>query len=281
MKYLFLKILYRLLKKNPATMDMVQYWKTRDTAQARVKRHPDGYQYMELENEKYPVMTLPRGYMLFGKLSKLKHVIKNGVFNDSWWALEKCVPEDEVISHAKEALFGEPMSIMEDLKYDMLPPEEFCPAVKEIHRAFTEVSKDLPEFDREKVDFVRDVICFTLQEDDGYRFRVQDLAEYFAPQRWYMKLWARLTGKTYLQLVAILLGKAFDTMVHCEVIDDMKDRIKLLKRIILLGLNDKKIGTLFERLCRELNWKKIYLTKGDRFNFRGKYYKVDYRVLEY
>ena len=78
-----------------------------------------------------------------------------------------------------------------------------------------------------------------------------------------------------------LLEKSLTMIQHCEVVNDMKDKQKLLKRILLLLLKDESIRKQFLALSKEVNWKKVYLTKGDKYNFRGKYYKADYRLFEY
>ena len=78
-----------------------------------------------------------------------------------------------------------------------------------------------------------------------------------------------------------MFDKALSVMEHCEVIDDMKDKQRLLKRILLMLMKDKGIRSQFLALCKELDWKKVYLKDSDRYHFRGKYYKTDYRIFEY
>jgi hypothetical protein len=80
---MFKRLYYKLIGKSPLDFEQVQYWKTKESIQAKVTHAKDGSQIMWLEGEKYPFPTYPRGYMLFGSLSKLKHEIKNQVFNDN------------------------------------------------------------------------------------------------------------------------------------------------------------------------------------------------------
>ena len=68
---------------------------------------------------------------------------------------------------------------------------------------------------------------------------------------------------------------------HAEVVGDMKERMRLLKRILLVALKDKRIKELFIKLVKEIDWNKVKLTEGDAYHFRGKYFKVDYDVVEY
>lgn len=240
-------------------MPMVSYWKTKESVAAKITKAKDGSQIMILEGEKYPLTTYPRGYLLFGKLSKLKHEIKNQVFNESWKMLEERKSDEEIIRYIKKTLFEEIPKYYEPMKYDMLPPQTMCPAIREIYRAWTKVS---PE-----TGVLRDYLCLILQEDDSYRFRVSWLVKFFG---WFAK---RKPIKAFeYSLVMLEYG---------EVIGDMRERIRLLRRILLLILKDQKVKSLFEAFFREVNWKKVRLTKGDKYHFRGKYFRVDYPEIEY
>ena len=68
---------------------------------------------------------------------------------------------------------------------------------------------------------------------------------------------------------------------HGEVIGDMKERQRLLKRILELMLEDEETQKKFIALFREINWNKVKLTKADKYHFRGKYFKVDLDLLDY
>ena len=132
----------------------------------------------------------------------------------------------------------------------MLPPEKMCPSIREIYRAWTKVS---PE-----TGMLRDYLCMILQEDDSYRWRVSWLVNWFG---WFMK---RHPIKSF--------DYALKMLEHGEVIGDMKERQRLLRRILLLVLEDKNIRNKFEMLFREINWDKVKLTKADKYYFRGKYF---------
>lgn len=250
---------FRFTKKSPADMPMVSYWKRQAGVQAKVTRAKDGSVHMIMEGEKYPFPTFPRGHILFGHLSKIKHEIKNQIFNESWAKLEAGEDKLEIIKHIKHKLFNEIVSLAEQSRYDMLPSRSMTPSVREIHRAWTKVS---PESSK-----LRDYLCFILQEDDAYRFRVQWLCEWFG---WLMKLNPVKSFDFALRM-----------MEQGEVVSDMKERIRLLRRILMLALEDKKIKSQFIALFREIRWSKVRLTKADRYHFRGKYFKVDYKYIEY
>lgn len=245
-------------------MEMVQYWKDKECVMAKLTKAKDGSLIMCLEGEKYPFPTYPRGHLLFGPLSKLKHEIKVQIFNDNWWKLEAGTSKEEVIKDIKSKLFNEILEIAELSKYDMLPPDKMTPSVREIYRAWTKIApwQTYP---------LRDYLCFILQEDDGYRMRVQWLVKYFNPNSWYMRWFDPVK----------LFEKGLKMMEHAEVIGDMKERIRLLRRILLVCLEDKYIRELFIKLCREVDWSKVKLTKADAYHFRGKYFKVDFDLLEY
>ena len=252
------RLYFKLIKKSPASMEMVGYWKTKESVAAKITKAKDGSMIMMLEGEKYPLTTYPRGYLLFGTLSKVKHEIKNQVFNESWRKLEEGTSNEEIIADIKKTLHGSIAELAEKMKYDMLPPETMCPAVREIYRAWTKVggSND-----------IRDYLCLILQEDDSYRYRVQWLALWFG---WFMK-WNPIKSFEY----------ALTMLEHGEVIGDMKERQRLLKRILILILKDENMRNKFIALFREIDWKKVRLTKGDKFHFRGKYFKVDLDLFEY
>ncbi len=256
---LLLKLFYKLIRKNPAEMEMVRYWKTKQSVQAKVVTSEDGSLTMIMEGEKYPFPTYPRGYLLYGKLSKLKHEIKNQIFNESWKMLEEGKDKKEVIKYIKYKLSHDISNIAETLRYDMIPPQKMCRAVREIYRAWTKVS---PE-----TGVLRDYLCLILQEDDAYRWRVSWLVTWFG---WLMKL---NPVKSF--------DYALKMLEHGEVIGDMKEKQRLLRRILMLVLEDKNIKDKFIKLFREKNWKKVKLTKADKYFFRGKYFKVDLDVLEY
>jgi len=247
------RLFFKILRKTPASMPMVQYWKHSNAVQAKVMEI-DGVTVMKMEGEPHIFPGFPRGWLLFGKLSKLKHEVKNQIFNDNWALLEE----------GRDIDFRKPLKniyeLMEDTKYDRLPAHKMVKPVREIHRAFTKVSDNT---------MLRDLICFVLQEDDSYRFRLQWLVTYMP---------------TYLFKFiepARLFIKAMPWLEHGEVIDDMKERQRLFRRIIGEILKDKHYRKQFNRLFREINWKKITLSKADKFFFRGKYFKVDLDKFEY
>jgi len=240
-------------------MPMVRYWKTKENCAAKVTEDEGGSIIMKMEGEDYPFPTFPRGHLLFGYLSKLKHEIKNQIFNQSWYMLEKGVLKGFVIKQIKTKLFGSIAKIAEPLKYDALPPKKMCKSVREIHRAWTKVSP--------RTGVLRDYLCFILQEDDAYRFRVQWLAEYFG-------LFPKFNPVKGFK-------KSLEVLEHAEIIGDMKERVRLLRRILLLVLGDKQCKAEFTLLFREIDWNKVKLTKGDKYHFRGKYFKVDYNLFEY
>jgi hypothetical protein len=106
-----------------------------------------------------------------------------------------------------------------------------------------------------------------MQEDDGYRMRMQWLAEWYSPLMKLAPVW--------------FFKKSLEMIEHAEVVGDMKERMRLLRRILLLVLEDEHIKKQFVALFREINWNKVKLTKADKYHFRGKYFKVDYQLFDY
>lgn len=237
-------------------MPMVKYWKIKDKVDAKVMRSKEGALIMKMEGEDQPFPGFPRGFLLFGKLSKLKHEIKNQIFNESWALLEKGDSTDTVVSRIIYEILPKIFTLALETKYDQVPESKMIPAVREIYRAWTKVAPPMTYP-------LRDILCFILQEDDSYRFRVQFISNYFTNDA--------LTS----------LDKALGILEHAEVIDDMKERQRLLKRILMAFVKDDRVKPLFLAFFKEVDWKKVHLTEADKYHFRGKYFKVDYDLFDY
>jgi hypothetical protein len=259
LKRYLLRLLFKTLRKTPLDMPMVRYWKTKEMVSARVRTQKDGTQVMDLEGEDYPIMGYPRHHMLFGPLSKLKHEIKNQVFNETW---ELGTPE--TIAHVKQKVTGALDQYLEAVRYDMVPPERMNKPSRELWRAFTVLEKDEP-----RLKWIKEAICLIIQEDDAYRLRIQWLITIFNPSSWFC-----FNPIQDLQI-------ALEEMEHAEVVSDMKERIRLLRTIILRLLEDPYIRSLFLKLCKEVDWTQLKLTPGDKYHFRAKYFKVDLDKFEY
>lgn len=244
---------YKLLGLNPARMPMVRYWKTKVAVSAKLTQE-NGQQVMYMEGEDEPFVGYPRGHILYGRLSKLKHEIKNQLFNESWALLDEQKP---IAGHIESRLTNI-FALLDSMRYDLVPPSKLAPPIAEIHRAWT---KAVPGETSYKL---RDVVCFILQEDDAYRNRVQWLAGWI---RWGNPL--------------KVFDKALWWMEHGEVISDMKERQRLLRRVLMALLQDPRWRAAFTAFYKECDWKKVRLTKADKYHFRAKYFKVDLDKFEY
>lgn len=250
--------------------DSVRYYKTKQTEKGRLKLTDDGIQ-MDIRGEKYMFPGFPRGHLLTNQyyntpMSVMKHRIKNEIFNWAWAELDKGTPKEQIISQIKRVLFTEIYGIMEQQKYDICSYERMCPAVREIWRAMSKLEND-------KIQKLKEMICHIMQEDDGYRFRVQFLTEYFNPSSW----WFKLLRKNNFKGLIFALKK----LEEAEVLGDMKGRIKLLRRVIELLLSDEQVMYWFDKLTKELNWNKLKLSKADRYYARGKWFKPDTKRYDY
>jgi hypothetical protein len=250
--------------KNPP---MVSYWQTKESVLAKVTTDEDGAYIMIMEGEKYPFPGFPRGVVLYKQLSKLKHEIKNQIFNDSWAKLEGGMPEQEVINDLKltKAIWRNISELTRERKHFMLPPERMQKAVREIHRAMTTVEGSLSGERKEQFTLLKETLCFILQEDDAYRFRVQWCAKFFR--------WWRPSIKAFEMALSLL--------EHAEVVGDMKERVRLWRRISLLVLKDPVVRWYFDQIMKEVDWKKVRLSDGDKYHFRAKYFKCDYPEYQY
>lgn|SRR3990167_3578035 len=135
----------------------VKYYKTQDAARAKVVHADDGSLQMQIEGEDMIFPGFPRGHVLTGPLAKVKHSLKNMVFNQVFEELEKNV---------------------KDYGADMMPPEKMVPAVREFHRVLEELENaEVTDDMKGRIRLIRKVLCFFLQEDDAYRFRLQWVLE--------------------------------------------------------------------------------------------------------
>ncbi len=166
--------------------EVVKYYKTKQSVRCKVTKDKDGSIIMKPEGEKYPFPGMPRSHVLMGPVNSLanfKESFKQKVFNVMFEELAKIVP-------------------------DAMPPEVMAPAVREIWRVASMMEEAEMTIDmRLRIRNLKKVLCFFLQEDDAYRFRIQ---------------WA----------------------------------------------------------LEKLDMKKVKLTKGDKYYFRAKYFKVDYPNYE-
>jgi len=257
------KFLYKMF--NDPT-EMVSYWKTKEAVKAKVTKAPDGSQIMWMEGEKYPFPGFPRGSLLYGKLSPLKHWIKNLIFNDSWKLLEEGKGSEEVTDSVIASLKGKLKELSDDCKFEYVPYEQLTPPVKELWRAFEATEKKHPS---QLITQIKEMMCFIMQEDDGYRFRLQFMAQFYNPKGWFKR---DIVTDFY---------KALELLEHAEIVSDMKERIHLLRRVLLALLGDQRVMKIFSTFTQEIDWKKLRLTKADKYFLRAKYFKADYPYIEY
>lgn len=227
---------------------MVGWWRHKEAVQAKHTTNAKGEYEMWMEGEKYPFPGIPRGHLLFGSLSPLKHQIKVQIFNDSWWKLEAGESEKTVAQAIKGRILDNILELGEKSKYDMLPYAKMVPSMREFHRAWTKCTDDT------RLLKLRDILCYYFGEDDGYRYRLSYVLPLIRSKSW---------------------DKAFQMLEHAEVIDDMKERVRLVKRILEIVILDNP--TFWGNFLRELDMKKIALTKADKYYFRAKYFKCDYQ----
>lgn len=248
----FYRKLFKILGKTPTDMPMVQYWKTKQSVSAFVTKDKNGATIMKMDGEKEPFPGFPRSYLLFGVLSKIKHEIKNQIFNWGWDELEK---GNEITPTIKQRITKGLSEYLELARYDMVPVESMNPPARELWRVLTIMEQKEP-----RLKLFKELLTLIIQEDDAYRMRLQ----------WMSEIW-RTDG----------LEVALNELIDAEVIRDMKDKIRLLKRILLYLLNDPKIYQLYQEFIKLVNWNKLKLTKADKYHFRGKYFKVDTLYFEY
>lgn len=224
---------------------MVDWWQTKEAVQAKVTKAKDGSYIMWMEDTKYPFPGFPRGHLLYGTLSKLKHEIKNQIFNENWWRRDR--GEEITIENACENIY----ELAKVSKYDFMPVEVMAPAIREMYKSLTHP-------------IWREIISYIFQEDDGYRFRFQ----------WLM---AHIDKKDPIGS----FDKGMKLLAHAEVITDMKERVNLVREIMLELWKNPEYAQYWIDFVQKADLKKIKLSKADKYFFRAKYFKVDYPLYEY
>ena len=224
---------------------MVQWWKTKEAVQARVTEDKDGSYIMWMEGEKYPFAGYPRGHLIvnepgkYSPYSRLKHEIKNQIFNENWYKIASCQP---VEIHANDIF-----QLAETLKYDMMPVHKCTPAVREVNRL-------LPNSPW------KDIITCIFQEDDAYRMRFQYLVQF-------------LDKKDPIGS----FDKAMKILENAEVVDDMKERINLIRVVLLKLWENPEYAKYWISLVKNMDFKKVKLTKADLYYLRAKFFKPDFK----
>src|SRR3990167_11556582 len=92
---------FKLIRSNPSKLPMVRFWKFKESVAAKLTKNKDGALVMMMEGEDEVFPGFPRGHLLFASLSKLKHEIKNQMFNEAWRLLEEGKSNDEDVGYLK------------------------------------------------------------------------------------------------------------------------------------------------------------------------------------
>lgn len=243
-------------------MESVQYWKTKDAVMAKVTKNKEGALVMQMEGESQPFPGFPRGHLLFGTLSKLKHEIKVRLFNDNWWKYEAGATEESIAKDFKQDFKNDIVPIVHEARFDMVPPTRMFGAVREIYRTL-EGLESLSRWVRP----LKEVMTYILQEDDAYRFRFQ----------WMVDIHYYPLNKDPIKS----FNEALVELENAEVVGDMKLRVKLFRDIFNILMEDKRCRELFLEFYKRVDWKKIKLSKADKYHFRGKWFKVDWHLFSY
>ena len=259
--------------------EMVQYWKTGDMARAKLTTLKDGSYAMIIEGEKYPLYGFPRGPVLFGPLARLKYLVKNLIFNETWKLLEEGKSNEQVMNYIKAVALPEVLKEVEKSRYDFFPPEKMCPAIRELWRALTVIEEKLTPETKTQFKTLKEGIAFFFGEDDAYKFRLQFIAPYLNPKNLLRRIYYFVRRQKYSFRKE--LESVFNFLEQAEIVPDMKGRVKLIKRVMAVFLEDEEFGELIEAVVKELDWKKMKLSKSDKYYLRGKYFKADFPVFDY
>jgi hypothetical protein len=140
------------------------------------------------------------------------------------------------------------------LHYDFIKPERYCNCVRELYRTFTILSeKEKEEWKRKIIETARDISCMFIELDSAYKFRFQDIILELKPEE--------VRGKRMIKEIERL----FDIMIERERVGYMKAKWQQVKRAIIQGLRVKLARKFIEEFINEVNLKKLYPDKADRY----------------
>ena len=78
------------------------------------------------------------------------------------------------------------------------------------------------------------------------------------------------------------MARVFDKLENMEVVEDMKGRIRLIKKVLIFFLQeDDAYRFRAQYFLSEIDQKKVALSKADKYYARGKYWKTDYDQFDY
>lgn len=149
----------------------------------------------------------------------------------------------------------------------ILEPKKYCDSVREIYRTFEVISQT------EKTKKVRDIVCTLIEYDNAYRYRLQDAAQEFDKDRFF------INGKKELDRV-------LDIMILREKNEGMKDKWRLFKRYLPFAL--KIINKDFLNFIKEIDLTKLYIDESDRYfmsmksdyNYEGVSFEERYKLKQ-
>lgn len=78
------------------------------------------------------------------------------------------------------------------------------------------------------------------------------------------------------------IHRVLDDLEHMEIVEDMKGRIRLIKKVLTFFLQeDDAYRFRAQYFLSHINQKKVALSKSDKYYARGKYWKVDRDKFDY
>lgn len=78
------------------------------------------------------------------------------------------------------------------------------------------------------------------------------------------------------------IHRVMDKLENMEIVDDMKGRIRLIKKVLTFFLQeDDAYRFRAQYFLSQIDQKKVALSKSDKYYARGKYWKTDYDRFDY
>ena len=180
-----------------------------------------------------------------GTLSGIYHELKK---KNKLWFLT-LIPSLWVAKSAVRSGIFVVYRIMERFR---LKKERYCPAIRELYRAFDVDNVAWNVEERELRVRMRDAVCMLLEFDNAYRYRMQDIV----PELNQEAIRANSTSE---------IGRLLDIMADREKTQEIKDTWTLFRLVVRWYLRfDKQMKNILRDVLSNLDLDKMKLDEGDR-----------------
>jgi len=205
--------------------------------------------FIHIIGAKYPMRGIPREHFLKKILDPFKRKV-NKTFLEGGSSF-KLLLDKIMISNVWKLI------------YEEVPDDQLSEPVKEIARVLDLMIVEIWAKEKAKWTAYRKFGCSFIEEDFAYRYRAQWLLEHIDIEK-------------LMSDPAKEVARVFDLLVEAERNQGMKKKWQSYKRTLCaLFRENPDYYYYLQYFLKHLDMKKVKLSKGDRYYFRCKEFKVD------